>query len=197
MHDLAFFYRILLKTLRKFHEDHRQAFLDQFNDAAKRTAKNRRPRTDLMLGSRINDRSGVVPVALGEFLGKVQPSYERYLDCIVYEGEWWEGRCIAQLIAEVKNNFNEFKGTVSDLLRHQAHQKVAIFYEDSSKSERERLEESTRMVFGVFDQQGFYEAPSTEYLIVLGPRLLAGGDGIGDWRGMWFTKSTLDRPVWM
>jgi hypothetical protein len=62
------------------HEDHGQAFLDQFNDAAKRTAKNRRPRTDLMLGSRINDRSGVVPEALGEFLGKVQPSYERYLD---------------------------------------------------------------------------------------------------------------------
>ena len=130
MVDLKVFYATLLRTFADIQKAKGPAFFDQFNNSPEfRTARNRVPRTDLMLGCGKDNRAGVVPKALSEFLcdSDVQLSYERYLDLIAFAGQWWEGRRIARAIAEVENNIAEFEGTLSDLLRYQAQQKIAYF----------------------------------------------------------------------
>jgi hypothetical protein len=196
--DLAVFYAMLRAALIKAHDDNAIAFRDQFNNGRQhRTSRNRKPRTDMMLGCSANGRVGIVPEAIRQFLGQqVQPSYERYLDCIVYEGCWGKGECLTRLIVEVENETREFEGTLSDLLRYQARQKIGIFYDDDARSDQTHWEKRMRSAFDIFVNAGFRESGSTEYLIVFGPSELKAA-GIGEWCGMLFANSSRNSPTWV
>lgn len=128
MQDLKKFFDHLMRALEARWQRDREGFVSRFNnEPSRKTARNRTPRTDLMLGMPSNRGAGVVATALCNFLksdgGTIECDtfeYERYIDIIVPEGDWWAGKKIYQGITEVENDINEFKGTVSDHLRLQA-----------------------------------------------------------------------------
>lgn len=109
--------------------------------------------------------------------------YERYVDVLVSGGDWYAGTMTYPGIVEVENEINEFKGTVSDLLKLQARWKIAIFYENP---DLERREDEIRAVFANFEGSGFREADQTEYLLILGPPEVTPDSGIGTWRAIRF-----------
>jgi hypothetical protein len=148
-------------------------------------------RTRLMLGTKAG-RGGLMKAAIIAFLkrkGKVAEewSYHRYMYIIASEGDWWLGEKIALVIAEVENRIKEFRGTVSDLVRFQAHQKIAVFYEANLTAEKlQSYETQVREVLGYQFGKGFFEAEDTEYLIVFGPTNIT--EGIGRWWATWFMR---------
>lgn len=132
MPDLTEFFNDLIDELKRQSEKDAELFALRFNDdLSQRRARNRKPRTDLMLGMSSNRGAGVLPTALRTFLQLDGSSfeYERYVDISVSEGDWWAGTKVRLGIVEVENDIGEFKGTLSDLLGMQARWKIAVFYE--------------------------------------------------------------------
>jgi hypothetical protein len=187
MRDLALFYRQLLDHLtRKRLEDDQN--YDRCFSAAGRW-------TRFMLGNAGNRESG----AIGQALRDCWPScptfsHERYGDLVVFAGEWRRGESITHTVLEHENNFKEFEGTISDLLRHEARKKIAIFY--AAAISRDELQIRLNNVFEYFLRQGFLEAADTEYLIVVGP-LRVPSAGIGEWPAMHFTAGARNSIHWL
>jgi hypothetical protein len=189
MPNLSVFYKTLLENLRAYELKDSASFRSKF--------KGCRSWTSLMLGSADTREAGLVRQALKDVLPlDPQFSHERYIDLAVFSGNWWGGRQIASIIMEHENNTLEFKGTISDLLRYQALQKIAIFYEDAGSRKKE-LENWVQDVFNHFQQQGFSESLNTEYLIVFGPPFDLGESGVGTWSAMHFTNATRDLIKWL
>lgn len=198
MSDLRNFFKLFTEALRDA-EKADSKIRAQFNNSPElKRAKNCSPRTDLMLGTG-NDRNGILARVLQSFLGleKQDPflelSYDRYLDFVAYKGNWFDGGRIALVTVEVENNLVEFKGTLSDLVRYQAHQKLGVFYdkEMASHVRRNRIEGDILDVFNRFQGRGFVEAENTEYMLMFGPEQFDDGSGIGDWSAIRFTTGSL------
>ena len=200
MSKLSEFYSSFLNTAREQESNDSEAFRYQFNNALEyRTARNCRPRTTLMLGSGGKRRLGLVPQAIMSSWPDIDDSllsYDRYMDVVAFDGEWWEGKCVARLVVEIENDMREFKGTVSDLLRYQALLKVAVFFDSEAVLKKKQLQDQTMAVFNHFDQHGFCEAADTEYLLVFGPSELV-SPGIGEWCAMRFTHGTTEDVSWL
>jgi hypothetical protein len=188
MTDLTVFYNQMLDNLTASEQRDRPRYRQHFEKC--------RSWTNLMLGNAGDRASGIVRQTLREcFQAGVEFSHERYADLAAFSGDWWAGRCLALLVVEHENNISEFRGTISDLLRYQARQKVAVFYEDAASKQAD-LQAQVREVFDYFDQEGFSELGDTEYLIVFGP-IGSHEDGIGKWSAMHFTNRTRRSITWL
>lgn len=200
MSDLRDFFSVLLDTLQK-REKGSADFHNRFNNSKEyKRARTCSARTDLMLGKSDDREKGIVRTAFHHFnssdLTGFELSFERYVDFIASQGDWWTGKKVALMTCEVESDLAEFKGTLSDLIRYQARQKVAVFYDNGIQSRREQMEGDVRDVFDHFKRQGFSEADDTEYLVVFGPEEIANG-AIGNWCAMWFRYGSSNFPVWL
>lgn len=150
-----------------------------------------------MLGRREDRASGIMRRALEGFVSPIADfSHDRYSDLAVFEGNWLREQRITSMVIEHENDILEFQGTISDLLRSQAHQKVAVFYDETATVKKTEYQKKVADVFDYFNLQGFSEASSTEYLIVFGPMKLKDA-GIGDWCAMHFTYGGRHSIEWL
>jgi hypothetical protein len=196
--ELKKFFNAFINVLENKHKDEKE-FVDRFNNnPAMKSSRNRLPRTDLILGDGNTRRSGVIYTALREYLGDkfTEPGFERYIDVIVSDGNWWTGEQIHRIAIEVENNIDEFKGTLSDLLKHQALQKVGIFYQ-RGLPDRKKYNKDIVNMFLYFYKCQFRECDETEYLIILGPDEID-KNSIGTWSSchMTFTTAVKGRIEW-
>jgi hypothetical protein len=136
---------------------------------------------------------GVVSKALMDFAG-AEPRFETYGDAWVQGGQnWWDGKELTRFTVEVENAIEEFKGTVSDLFRRQAHGKIAIFYQDHPDLAERWCQ--IREVFQYFSALGFAEAEVTAYLIIFGPEAMNQPNGIGEWCAMSFRSKDMKSDI--
>lgn len=183
MDDLRVFFSLLVRELEERRKADPAKFVSDFN--------NDLGRTRLMLGDG-EDRDRVLKAAIAAVLKPKELQKDQWgfvpHDLIAYDGDWWLGQRVALVIVEVENRIDQFKGHVSDLIRTQAHQKIAVFYEDDLTSkELQSRETEIRGVLAYHFGKGFCEARDTEYLVVFGPTTVT-EEGIGVWRGIWFTS---------
>lgn len=199
MADLRDFFTELINTMRKRVAENADDFHGRFSGKVEyRRCKTCSPRTDLILGTSGNRKSGIVSVAADTFLsqkGVREVSYDRYMDFAAFGGNWFAGTRIPLLAGEIENNIAEFKGTISDLIRYQARAKFAIFYDSSAPSRQEQIRKEIHEVFDCFRIEGFMEASTTEYLIVFGPSELEVGSGIGQWCALWLRNESEQSPI--
>jgi len=149
------------------------------NEPKYRRVKNRRPRTDLMVkGVREitdYDERGFIPHAMeyaDESLAEHPeddkwPHCDGYVDVVYGKGGWFAGKTCWGWIAEVENEFEEFKGTISDLLRFQAKRKLGVFYHQNL-DDAEKVGKF-QVAFQAFVDAGFCESPDTRYEILILP----------------------------
>ena len=121
---------------------------------------------------------------------RLEHSYTRYGDIMVYESDWYSGKRTNLVVVEVENELDEFKGTISDLLRNQGRYKIGVFYQEDRDFESRAAE--IREIFGHFAGCGFREAADTRYLIVFGPTAISEAGGIGAWCALSFEAHLQD-----
>ena len=92
---------------------------------------------------------------------------------------WYSGQRFVELAAEVENFWHELHGTLRDLLTFQAREKWGVFYHADLDPARRELQNATTAVWQSFETQGFQEAPSTAYEILVLPEQIPATGLIG------------------
>jgi len=150
-----------------------------FNNDMPSRVKNRKPRTDLMIGGLRFGHDGAETVFTHQGLmaraaanGKTNAEEVGAADITIWADDWWQGKRYCRRLVEVENNWDELRGTLRDLFNHQAKQKWGIFYHNDFKSAIKEIFVAIKEVHNAFDESGFVESPSTHYEILLLPNTL-------------------------
>jgi hypothetical protein len=122
------------------------------------------------------------------------------MDLLYFTGNWWDGERQALLAVEVENNWKEIRGTLRDLLQFQAAVKVAVFYSADIERAKRDIVEAATSVRDSFLSAGYTEAPSTAYLVIIGPDqwpVLPAAQAPALWAFSFSGLRNMDAGVWL
>ena len=191
------FYNCFIKIIQFEYNSNEVNFRNFYNNERELCnfkIKNKKPRTELMLGSGKSRKNSIMYKTLENYYGQNfdnnNCSFDRYADLIYSKQSyeyWYKGILFYDLIVEIENNINEYKGTISDLFRIQAKNKVAIFYYKTIDSIEQKYKNELPGIFKNIYNEGFSEFCETKYLIIFGPDYWENDNKLNLWKYITFT----------